>query len=181
MVNDFLHAWLVEGDVVAAMGYVSQRAYASLAQDAADPSEFDRGMAPYQLMVNLKAAHQAVVGTHHSLDGLTVGVRLATPALKVVRQPQHSQFVVYSVPDHAAQYRERVRHDAALSDRGRDPPRAAVAVAQTGECVADNQLRRRAPVKGRACPRRDRGLPSAGGFAHRTLLSDGGRVKGHRR
>jgi hypothetical protein len=73
MVNDFLRAWLVEADVVAAMGYVSQRAYACLAQDAADPSEFDRGMAPYQLMVNLKAAHE-VVGRRDSLDGLTVGV-----------------------------------------------------------------------------------------------------------
>jgi hypothetical protein len=43
MVPDFLQAWLVEGDVVAAMGYVSERSYACLAQDAPDPSAFDRG------------------------------------------------------------------------------------------------------------------------------------------
>ena len=48
MMNDFLQAWLVEGDVVAAMGYISERAYACLAQDADDPSAFDRGMAPFQ-------------------------------------------------------------------------------------------------------------------------------------
>ena len=34
MVPDFLQAWLVEGNVVAAMGYVSERSYACLAQDA---------------------------------------------------------------------------------------------------------------------------------------------------
>ena len=59
MAPDFLQAWLVEGDVVAAMGYVSERAYACLAQDTPDPSAFDRGLAPFQIMVNLKAAHDA--------------------------------------------------------------------------------------------------------------------------
>src|SRR5262245_8787790 len=33
MVNDFLTAWLVEGNIAAAMGYVSERSYACLAQD----------------------------------------------------------------------------------------------------------------------------------------------------
>jgi hypothetical protein len=101
MAHDFLRAWLVEGDVVAAMGYVSERAYACLAEDAPDPSAFDRGVAPFQLMGNLKAAHDAV-GSHDSLDGLTVGVRVAIPALKVVSQPHHAQFVIYSVPDDVA-------------------------------------------------------------------------------
>jgi hypothetical protein len=72
MVLDFLQSWLVEGDVIAAMGYISERAYACLAEDAPDPSAFDRGMAPYQLLIDLKAAHDAL-GTHNSLDGLTTG------------------------------------------------------------------------------------------------------------
>jgi len=101
MVLDFLQSWLVEGDVIAAMGYISERAYACLAQDAPGPSGFDRGMAPYQLMVNLKAAREAL-GTQNSLDRLTTGVRLATPALKVVSQRHHPQFVIYEVPDDLA-------------------------------------------------------------------------------
>ena len=67
MARDFLQAWLVEGNAVAAMGYVSERAYACLAQDAPDPSAFDRGLAPFQILVNLKAAHDAL-GPHASLD-----------------------------------------------------------------------------------------------------------------
>jgi hypothetical protein len=101
MVNDFLNAWLVEGDVVAAMGYVSERAYACLAQDREDPTDFDRGMAPYQLMIRLRDAHQTL-GTHTSLEGLTRGVRYTRPGLKVVNQPHHAQFVIYSAPDDVA-------------------------------------------------------------------------------
>ena len=101
MANDFLSAWLVEGDVIAAMGYVSERAYACLAQNADDPAAFDRGMAPFQLMANLKAAHDTL-GKQTSLDGVIVGVRLATPALKVVQHPHHAQFVIYSVPGDVA-------------------------------------------------------------------------------
>jgi hypothetical protein len=101
MVNDFLTAWLIEGDVIAAMGYVSECAYACLAQDSENPSDFDRGMAPFQLMVNLKAAHDSL-GKRSSLDGLVVGTRLTKPGLRVVRQPHHAQFVVYAVPDDIA-------------------------------------------------------------------------------
>ena len=46
MVNDFLTAWLVEGDIVASMGYFSERAYACLARDSDNPADFDRGLAP---------------------------------------------------------------------------------------------------------------------------------------
>ena len=67
MVNDFLSAWLVEGDVMAAMGYVSERAYACIAQNADDPSAIDRGMAPFQLLTNLKAAHEPWVSGHRSM------------------------------------------------------------------------------------------------------------------
>ena len=86
MVPDFLQAWLVEGDVVAAMGYVSERSYACLAQDAPDPSAFDRGLAPFQILVNLKAAHDAI-GKRGSLEGLTIGVPLAIPGLRAVIAP----------------------------------------------------------------------------------------------
>ena len=101
MVPDFLQAWLVEGNVVAAMGYVSERSYACLAQDAPDPSAFDRGLAPVQILVNLKAAHDAL-GKHDSLEGLTIGVPLTIPGLRAVPQPHQAQFVLYAVPDDVA-------------------------------------------------------------------------------
>ena len=101
MVHDFLNAWLVEGDIMAAMGYVSARSYACLARESDDPSNFDRGLAPFQLMMRLKAAHDSL-GPRKSLDGLVVGTRLARPGLRVVRQPYHAQFVIYSVPDDIA-------------------------------------------------------------------------------
>ncbi len=101
MVYDFLQSWLIEGDVVAAMSYVSERAYACLAQDSNDPTDFDRGLAPFELMMRLKAAREEL-GQHRSLDGLTVGTRLARPALRIVRQPHHAQFVIYAVPDDVA-------------------------------------------------------------------------------
>ncbi len=52
-------------------------------------------------MGNLKSARDSL-GTQSSLDGLIVGTRLVTPALRPVRQPHHAQFVIYSVPDDVA-------------------------------------------------------------------------------
>jgi hypothetical protein len=101
MVHDFLNAWLVEGDIIAAMGYVSERSYACLAQDSDNPADFDRGLAPVQLMINMKSARESL-GTLTSLDGLVVGTRLSAPGVRVVRQPHHAKFVIYSVPDDAA-------------------------------------------------------------------------------
>ncbi len=101
MANDFLTAWLVEGDVAAAMGYISQRSYACLAESSDQPEDVDRGMAPFKLMIGLKAAREAL-GTPASLEGIARGVRLSSPSLKVVQQPHHAQFVVYSVPDDLA-------------------------------------------------------------------------------
>ena len=101
MVGDFLKAWMIEGNISAAMGYVSDRAYACLAADADDPATFDRGMAPIELMARLKAAHDAL-GPHATLEGLTFGVRLTAPGLRVVTQPNHPQYVIYSVPDDVA-------------------------------------------------------------------------------
>jgi hypothetical protein len=107
MVPDFLQAWLVEGNVVAAMGYVSERSYACLAQDSPDPSAFDRGLAPVQILVNLKAAHDAI-GKRESLEGLTIGAPLPIPGLRAVSQPHQSRFMLYDVPDDLA-----VRFDCA--------------------------------------------------------------------
>jgi hypothetical protein len=101
MADDFLTAWLVEGDVAAAMGYVSDRSYACLAQDSDTPADFDRGMAPFQLLLDLKSAHDSL-GRRDSLDGLVVGTRLTNPGLRVVRQPYHARFVVYEVRDDLA-------------------------------------------------------------------------------
>ena len=101
MMEDFLKAWLLEGDAREALGYVATRAFACLAQDDDDPNTVDRGTAPFVLARNLKAAYDAL-GPHTTLDGLTVGVRLPLPALRTVNQPHHAQFVVYSVPDDVA-------------------------------------------------------------------------------
>jgi hypothetical protein len=101
MVDDFLTAWLVEQDQMAALGYISDRAYACLAQDADDPASFDRGMAPFQLLASLKEVSDAL-GRRPSLEGTTTGANLAMPALRVVRQPNHARFVIYSVPDDVA-------------------------------------------------------------------------------
>jgi hypothetical protein len=101
MVNDFLNAWLIEGDVIAAMSYISARSYACLAQDSDEPTDFDLSMAPRRLAVNLKSTHDAL-GPHTSLQGLVVGTRWTRPGLRVVRQPQHAQFVISSVRDDVA-------------------------------------------------------------------------------
>ena len=101
MVPDFLQAWLVEGNIAAAMGYVAERSYACLAQDTPDPSAFDRGVAPFQILVNLKAAYDAL-GKHDSLEGLTIGVPLGISGLRTVSHPHQEQFVLYDVPDNIA-------------------------------------------------------------------------------
>ena len=101
MVNDFLTAWLVEGDVAAAMGSISERSYACFAQESDAQAEFDRGMAPFQLMIALKAARDSL-GNSSSLDKLVVGTRLTLPGLRVVQQPHHARFVAYAVPDDLA-------------------------------------------------------------------------------
>ncbi len=99
MMHDFMSAWLLEGNIVEAMGYVSERAYPCVALDAG--GDVDLGMAPFTLMMGMAAASDDFRG-RESLDGLVVGIRLADPALKLVRQQHHAQFVIYSVPDDAA-------------------------------------------------------------------------------
>jgi hypothetical protein len=101
MVEDFLKAWLVDGDIPAAMSYMSERSYACVVEDSDDPFSVDRGIAPFVLAGRLDAARHAL-GPPTSLDGLTIGVRLPNSALRVVNQPRHAQFVIYSVPDDVA-------------------------------------------------------------------------------
>ena len=101
MVNDFLRAWLVEGDIVNSMAYVSERSYACMARNSDNPADFDYGLAPVQLMINLKATRD-VLGPRTSLATVIAGATLANPALRVVRQPHQAQFVVYSVPEDVA-------------------------------------------------------------------------------
>ena len=101
MVPDFLQAWLLDGDIVAAMGYVAERSYACLAEDTPDPSAFDRGLAPFQILVNLKAAHDAL-GKHDSFEGLTTAVPLTISGLRVVDHPHQDHFAIYEVSDAVA-------------------------------------------------------------------------------
>jgi hypothetical protein len=82
------------------MGYIAERAYACIEANEG-PDTFDRGMAPYLLMTRMKLAREAL-GKRSSLEDTTVGVRLTTAGLKVVTQPHHGQFVLYSVPDDIA-------------------------------------------------------------------------------
>jgi hypothetical protein len=124
MARDFMQAWLVEGNAVAAMGYVSERAYACLAQDAPDPSAFDRGLAPFQILVNLKAAHDAI-GPHASLEGLSTGVPLTIPGTKAVRHADQALFALYEVGSDVA-----VRFDCASR---MTPGSAATRPAAAGE------------------------------------------------
>ena len=164
MVPDFLQAWLVEGNVVAAMGYVSERSYACLAQDAPDPSAFDRGLAPFQIMVNLKAAHDAL-GKHDSLEGLDD--RRAAPDPWAPRGVPASSSPVRSLRRarrYGGQVRLREPADAGRADEGdrartasiwRELPRrraeeghlGRVAVGQGGRVLEDCVLARSAEAR----------------------------------
>ena len=44
MMHDFLTAWLVDGDTLAAFGYFSKRSYACMTEDRDDGSAIDRGI-----------------------------------------------------------------------------------------------------------------------------------------
>jgi hypothetical protein len=117
MAEDFLKAWLLEGDIRSAMSYIAPRALACLSESSDDLSSMDRGMAPFVLAHRLKAAHDEL-GRQTSLEGLVVGVRLTTPGLRMVQQRHHAQFVVYAVPDDvAAAFECENRHMRGDNDR----------------------------------------------------------------
>lgn len=100
MMHDFLTAWLVDNDTLGAYSYFSERSHACLTEDR-DAGPANEGNAPFALIAALKKA-QAVLGPRTSLEGVTVGVRLTMPALRLVTQPYQSRFVIYSVPDDVA-------------------------------------------------------------------------------
>lgn len=118
-VSDFPQAWLTEGNAMAAMGYVSERAHACLARGLDDPSTFDRGMAPFQMLMTLRSTHEALraAGT---ATASTVGVRLPQPALRVLSQPHHARFVLYEVPDDVA---AEFECESRLAAATRSPPK----------------------------------------------------------
>ena len=172
MVPDFLQAWLVEGNVVAAMGYVSERSYACLAQDAPDPSAFDRGLAPVQILVNLKAAHDAL-GKHDSLEGLTIGVPLPIPGLRAVPQPHQGQFVLYDVPgQNGRQVRLREPVDTGRADEG-DRARTASIMPRASASPGQRRTPRsrycgpKRTGTGRSCPGTSRRSPMRRRFRRR--------------
>ena len=101
MANDFLTAWLVEGNIVAAMGYISQRSYACLARDSNEPAAYDYGLAPLLLSMALKSAH-ASLAPQTSLDGLVVATPVVNPGLRLVNQPHSTRFTMYRVSNEVA-------------------------------------------------------------------------------
>ncbi len=101
-VHDFLTSWLIEQKPGEAMAYISERAYPCVALNRFDDLASDRGMAPMHLLAGMRAVNEEL-GPQKSLEGLTLGVRLVDPSLKVVQQPHHAQFVLYSVPDDVVQ------------------------------------------------------------------------------
>ena len=98
---DFLSAWLVEGNVMEAVAYISERSYPCMARERGMDT-VDLGMAPFMMMVAMRDVYDALGGKSR-LEDITLGVRLANPSFRLVRQDDHAQFVLYSVPDDVAQ------------------------------------------------------------------------------
>ena len=142
---------------------------------------FDRGLAPFQILVNLKAAHDAL-GTHASLEGLTTGVPFTIPGLRAVPHPHQAQFA------HLRRARRcrgqvRLREPADAWRAGEDtaeatgdhfgatlPHRRAeegrldrVAVGQGGRVLEDRVLADGAGARSRRRPRRRRPSPRSCG------------------
>jgi hypothetical protein len=99
MARDFLQAWLVEGNAVAAMGYVSERAYACLAEDTPDPLPSTAAWRRSDL-VNLKAA--TTPRSARLARRLDDGNAVDAPGLKAVRHADQAQYAIYEVRDDVA-------------------------------------------------------------------------------
>jgi hypothetical protein len=119
-VYDFLKNWLVDAAPNVAMSYVSDRAYECLQLNQETP--VDRGMAPAILTKGMGAVNEAL-GKVSSLDAVTVGVRLNDPALKVVENRYHAQFVLYDVPADVATSFECINRTKAVAETSAKGPR----------------------------------------------------------
>jgi hypothetical protein len=67
-----------------------------MALEIGDEEVYDYGMAPFQMVLGLKAINDEL-GTVANLKDVITGVRLTNPALTLVRQKHHSEFVLYGI------------------------------------------------------------------------------------
>lgn len=102
-VNDFLVSWLVDQQPNLAVAYLDREAYDCLAIRLEEEGrELDRGLAPIQMYARMKAVNDEI-GKKQSLEEVLVGVRHFNPNFKLVRQDQHRQFVLQTVPRRLAE------------------------------------------------------------------------------
>ena len=97
-VHDFLSSWLVEQRLNLSIAYVDRDAYDCFALRLEEEGmSMDRGLAPIQLYMNMRETNKEL-GELKSLEGATIGVRIANRNLPLVRQPNHRQYVILGVP-----------------------------------------------------------------------------------
>jgi hypothetical protein len=117
-VFDFLNTWFVEKNPARAIGYVTERCYDCV--ELEQGREIDRGMARYMILRGMMEAVDSL-GDVSSLADVAIGVRLTNPALRVVEQPHHAQFVLFDVPDDVA-----ARFECANRLRPEEAPKKAI-------------------------------------------------------
>jgi hypothetical protein len=194
----FLESWLIRK---AAFRVLSPASYACY--DLERSPEAPAATSPEDAGRRVRQAIERVgtwVGTARTLDDVLVAPEPLHPSIRVMDHPYSRTFSLMAVPNALGdpiecdarargvnvpeplplEYGNAFGMMLRFSDRGRRRLGVAIAVAQTGECVADHRLRRRGSLM-KSMPRRDRGVRSAGGSHRRTRSSAGGRVKGHRR
>ncbi len=98
-VYDFLNTWLVEKNPLHAIGYVAERCYDCV--ELEQGRSIDPGMSRFVILRGMMEAVDSL-GEVSSLADVTQGVRLTNPALRLVEQPHHAQFVLFDVPDDVA-------------------------------------------------------------------------------
>ncbi len=102
-VEDFLTSWLVERKPNLSVAYFDRPAYDCLAARLEQEGQaLDRALSPLQMYVRMKAVADTL-GPQPSLAGTTTGVRLADPALKVVRHKRPDLYSIYGVPSAVAE------------------------------------------------------------------------------
>ena len=102
-VHDFLSSWLVEQRPNLSIAYVDRDAYDCFALRLEEEGEsLDRGLAPFQMYMRMRETNEDL-GELDSLEGVTIGVRIPNPNLRLVRQRHHRQFVILAVPREIAE------------------------------------------------------------------------------